>query len=232
MNKLASPFLALAVLAGSAQANLLSNGSFDAGAFAGGSFGYPLAMQLGSGSGTITGWTVGGELAWFTAGQADLTPQDGAFAVDLTGFCDLGNNGAGPCLGTVPAGGYGTISQTVSTVVGATYHLDFQGGTYGYNGSAPTLVVSAAGTSSSYLLPSGAPLSGNWTAYGFDFTATGTSTQVSFGGSGGGNTTTYYLGVDNAVLELVSLPVPEPGRGALLLLGLVLPWAVARRRLR
>ena len=231
MNKLAASILALAAASGSAQANLLVDGSFEQGSFAGGSYGYPLAMQLFGPSTTITGWTVVGELAWFQPGQANLTPQDGNYALDLTGFCDLAYNGAGYC-GSVGVGAYGGITQTVATIVGATYHLDFQGGTYGYNGAAPSLVASAGATSNSYLLPSGTPTTGSWTAYGFDFVATGSSTAITFGGSGGAYGLTYYLGVDNAVLELVSLPVPEPGRGALMLLGVLLPWAVARRRLR
>jgi hypothetical protein len=232
MKKVTLPLALFAALAGSAQANLLNNGSFETGAFVGGSYGYPLGMQLFSGNSAITGWTVGGELAWFQTGQGNLTPQQGNQAVDLTGFCDLGFNGPVYCQGAVGAGGYGTISQSVATIAGATYHLGYQGGTYGVSSAAPTLVGQAGATSLSSLLPSGTPATGSWTALGFDFVATSASTLISFGGTGGGYSATYYLGVDNAVLDLVSLPVPEAGRGALMLMGLLVPLALARRRLR
>jgi hypothetical protein len=231
---LAAVCVGLAAPLAQAADNLLINGSFEQGGFVGGAYGYPQAMQLVNGQTTIEGWTVGGELAWFKTGMADLTAADGLHAIDLTGFCDLTYNGNGYCGGHVAPGGYGSISQTIATEAGATYRLSFQGGTYTYQDRAdyvhPMLVASAGGASQGFQLPSGAPTTGSWTAYSLDFTATGASTIIGFGGSGGQYGHTYYLGVDQASVELLSAPVPEPQRWALMLAGVAALGAMAHRR--
>nr|WP_316642761.1 DUF642 domain-containing protein [uncultured Roseateles sp.] len=215
-----------------AQANLLTNGSFEQGSFSGGSYGYPLGQQLGAGSTAMTGWTVGApEVAWAKTGQANLTAADGDYFVDLTGFCDLAFNGSGYCGGGVAAGSYGSVTQQLATVAGATYRLSFDGGTYGVNSAAPTLVASAGATAHSYLLPSSAPNTGLWVSHSFDFMATASSTAITFGGSGGAYGLTYYLGVDHVSVELLSLPVPEPASWALMLGGLALLGTASARRM-
>jgi hypothetical protein len=215
-------------LAGAAQANLLANGSFDEGTFTGGSFGFPLAEQLHPGSTTLPGWTVTNqELAWFKSGQAGIATQDGNFALDLTGFCDLG-------LACGSPGEYGGVTQTVATVVGATYRLSFQAGTYLYNASLPSIVASAGGTSQTFALPATTPPGGTWLPVSMDFVATAGTTVISFGGTGGTTDTsvpTPYLGLDNASLELVSLPVPEPQTWALMLGGLLALGSAVRKRM-
>jgi hypothetical protein len=218
-------------LASAAQANLLANGSFESGSYVGGSYGNYQGQQLFAGSTAITNWTVGGtDVAWLQSGANNVASADGAFFLDLTGYCDLGNNGSGYCGGNVAPGVYGSVSQAISTVVGATYHLSVEGGTYGVSPVAPMLVASAGGTSQSFQLPSNTPVTGTWTTYTLDFVATATSTTISFGGTGGSPTGTYYLGVDKASVELVSLPaVPEPGTWALMAAGLLAVGRLARR---
>jgi Protein of unknown function (DUF642)/PEP-CTERM motif len=214
--------------------NLLVNGSFEQGNFVANVANYPGGMQLFNGSTVMDGWTVGGELAWLTEQLASVAPQQGTYALDLTGFCDLGNNGPTYCQGFVASGTYGSVSQTLGTVAGASYRLSFQGGTYTYpfdaNYRAPTLVVNAGSATQSHELPDDAPATGSWTLYSLDFTATDSSTVISFSGSGGVTGHTFYLGIDNAAVELLSLPVPEPTTYALLLAGLGLVGVAARRR--
>ncbi len=209
-----------------AQANLLTNGSFDAGTFTGGSFGFPLAQQLFPGSTTMPGWTVvGAEIAWFQSGQAGIPSQNGSYALDLTGFCDLG-------LACGAQNVFGAVTQTLPTVAGATYRLNFYAGTYAFNASTPSIVATAGSTSQSWALPgAGAPTSGSWQLLGLDFVATGAATAITFGGSGNRNNGALpYLGLDNVSVTLVSLPIPEPGTWALMLAGLAATAAVARRR--
>ena len=96
--------LGLSITAGDASADLITNGSFEQGTFVGGSFGFPLAQQVLAGdSTTLPGWTATGELAWFASGQAGITVIAGNFALDLTGFCDLGTNcGAAGAYAVLP----------------------------------------------------------------------------------------------------------------------------------
>ena len=207
-------------------ANLLTNGSFDAGSFTGGSFGFPLAQQLLPGSTTLPGWTVvGAELAWYRSGQAGIVTQNGAYALDLTGFCDLGLACGLPNV-------FSAVTQNLSTEAGATYRLSFHAGTYAFNASTPSIVATAGVTTQSWALPgAGTPASGNWQPLGFDFVATSAMTAITFGGSvAQANGVLPYLGLDNVSVELVSLPVPEPETWALMLAGMAGVGFVVRRR--
>ena len=213
-------------LAGTAHANLLTNGSFDQGTFTGGSFGFPLAQQLNPGDTTMPGWSVvSAEIAWFKSGQAGIATQDGQYALDLTGFCDLG-------LACGSPGVYGGVTQTVATLVGGTYHLGFYAGSYAFNGVQPTLTATVDGSTQNFLLDSTNQTAGAWTALGLDFVATSASTSITFGGVGGLRGSTFYLGLDNVSLDLTSAPtaVPEPGTYALMLAGLAGVGFVARLR--
>ena len=128
--KIAAAAAGAMAFAGQVQAaNLVSNGSFEGGTFVGGSFGYVLAQQvLPADATTLPGWTTGSaELAWFRSGQANLVVLDGNKALDLTGFNDS-------------AGIYASVSQTIATIIGATYHVSFLGGNYLYNGNVANSV--------------------------------------------------------------------------------------------
>ena len=199
--------LGLSITAGDARADLITNGSFEQGTFVGGSFGFPLAQQVLAGdSTTLPGWTATGELAWFASGQAGITVIAGNFALDLTGFCDLGTNcGA--------AGAYGGVTQTVSTTVGAQYTLSFLAGNYSLNTSQPTMVVTIGGNATSFALPATTVASGVWDSETVTFIAASTSTVISFGGSGGAEGQTSYLGLDDVSLSPSAVPGPIVGAG-------------------
>ena len=71
----------------------------------------------------------------------------------------------------------------------------------------------------------------NWATFGFDWVADGTSTQLAFLGRANGSlSNTGVIGLDNVGFELVKPPVPEPQTWALMLGGLGLVAAGARRR--
>lgn len=230
-----APFVARALLSlvvvlglpgAASAANLLTNGSFDAGTFTGGSFGFPLGQQLLPGSTALPGWAVvGNELAWFKTGQAGIATQNGLYALDLTGFFDLGASGPSP-------GVFPSVTQTLPTVVGATYRLNFYAGTYALNNFTPSIVATAGATTQSWALPgAGTPASGTWQLLGFNFVATGTTTPITFSGSANlASGAPTYLGLDNVSVDLVSVPIPEPGSWALLLAGLGVVGFMARRR--
>ena len=210
----------LGVSGNASAAPLITNGSFEQGTFVGGSFGFPLAQQVLAGDlTTLLGWTATGELAWFASGQAGVTVVAGTHALDLTGFCDLGTN-----CGT--AGAYGGVTQTVSTKIGDLYALSFLAGNYSLNTSQPTIVATVGGTPLSIPLPATTLASGVWDGTTITFIATTTSTVISFGGSGGAEGSTSYLGLDDVSLtDLSAVPLPAAlplfasGLGVLGLLG-------------
>src|SRR5687768_13602425 len=98
----------------SARANLLTNGSFEQGAFGNPPNGF---TSLSPGSTAITGWTVfNDQIAWGTT--PNFTPIT---AADGTKFLDLQDPGASPAP-------YGGVTQTISTTSGQLYRFTFQVG--------------------------------------------------------------------------------------------------------
>jgi hypothetical protein len=200
-------------VATSSQANLLTNGSFELGAFV--NQGND-TMSLAPGSTVITGWTVVTDTtAWIRAANPfGLTASDGSFFLDLT------NYQAGP-----PFAG---MSQTIATIPGATYSLSFDLGSSTFWGRPDSITASAAGTLQTFTAPT---TGGNndWQSVLMHFVASSTTTTVLLQGASGFN----YIGLDNVDVEFVSgpgpSPIPEPTTLALLGLGLA-SLAVARRR--
>jgi len=199
-------------VATSSQANLLTNGSFESGAFV--NQGND-TMSLAPGSTVITGWTVVTDTtAWIGAANPfGLTASDGSFFLDLT------NYQAGP-----PFAG---MSQTIATIPGATYSLSFDLGSSTFWGRPDSITASAAGTLQTFTAPT---TGGNndWQSVLMQFVASSTTTTVLLQGASGFN----YIGLDNVDVEFVSGPgptIPEPTTLALLGLGLA-SLAVARRR--
>src|SRR5215470_919203 len=103
-------FLSVACMVPTAHANMLTNGSFELGAFVNQG---NATMVLNVGSTSITGWTVvTDQLAWIDTGNPfGLSAQDGNRFLDFTAY---------------PAGApFGGISQSLATIPGQQYELSF-----------------------------------------------------------------------------------------------------------
>jgi hypothetical protein len=188
-----------------AQANLLTNGSFETPVVAVGGF-----LNFLSGSTGITGWTVVGPEAsivsgTFTSECCTFPAEDGVQWLDLTG--DVSNAVEG-------------VQQTVATTPGTQYSLSFwvgnifdPGGIYGTTSTVRvflggTLIDTATNSSTTR----GTQI---WEQFNTSFTATGTSTTIAF--INGDPITDNSNGLDNVVLLETGAGVPEPG--TILLLG-------------
>lgn len=195
-----------------AHANLLSNGSFESGAFV--NQGND-TMSLPSGSPVITGWTVVTDTtAWIgPMNPFGLAASDGSYFLDLADY-QTGEPFAG-------------VQQAIATVPGATYALSFDLGGSTRFGRPDAITASAAGTAVTFTTPVSGTLN-DWYRESMQFVATSTSTVVSLQGAAGGD----YVGLDNAAVELISLPVPEPKAWALFVAGLATFGAIARCRRR
>ena len=194
-------FLTAAFAGGaSAQANLLTNGSFESGAFV--NQGND-TMSLAAGSTVITGWTVVTDTtAWIgPTNPFGLSASNGSFFLDLTNY--------------QPGSPFAGMSQTVATTPGATYSLSFDLGSSTFWGRPDSITASAAGTSQTFTSPS---TGGNndWQSVSMQFVASSATTTVLLQGASGIN----YIGLDNVDVEFVSGPVPEPTTLTLLGLGL------------
>ena len=187
--------LAAALLsAGYAQASteLVSNGGFES--FTGGPVsGY---VTVNAGDTSLTGWTVG------------------AASVDVVN----GNYGAitGNSIDMLGTPGPGSLEQTLATVAGQHYTLNFD--LSENSNAAPQLYVSLNNGATPMLYTG----TGTPQHYSLDFTA-GASTMLTFTSATSGNS--------GAVLDNVSvMAVPEPETYAMLLAGLGLMGFIARRR--
>ena len=192
-------------------ANLLTNGSFESGAFVNqGSD----TMSLASGSTAITGWTVVTDTtAWIgPTNPFGLHANDGDYFLDLTNY--------------QPGAPFAGVTQVVATIPGATYSLSFDLGGSTFWGRPDSLTASAAGTSQTFVTP-GTGTNNDWYHETMTFVASSSSTLIGLQGASG----ISYIGVDNASVDLVSVgTVPEPGSLALMLAGLVSVIGGVRRR--
>lgn len=186
-----------------AQANLLTNGGFEA---------------SNSQTATPTGWTNIGHSDGVITYAAFGTP-----AYEGLNFYDLG--GFGNASGPIGDG----IAQTFATTPGSIYSVIFGLSSENQSGNE-TLTVAAAGASFDYLL--GVTAAGvfkkPFSTQTFNFTATGASTTLSFihtAGAGGSNDPM----IDGVIVNLATSTVPEPETFALFLAAL-LSMAVVRRR--
>jgi hypothetical protein len=215
-------FVTATLTAGSAQANLLDNGSFDT------TTAHPWSNTDGLGGDVvgpsttaIAGWNiVNDSLIWIQTttppNYGGLTNSPGnpsAFFLDLTGQHD---NGV-----------YAGVTQSVATVVGGAYSLTFDLGSASQWGTPDGLTASAAGTSQAFI-SSGVPTNNTWQSETFNFTATSNNTLISLMGSSGFS----YVGLDNVVLTgpAVTPGVPESSTWAMMLLGFAGVGFMAYRR--
>ena len=202
----------LALVATSAEANLILNASFEDGAFVD-TGGIDQTMTLGVGSTTMTNWTVVvDDLAWIdTPNPWFLSAQDG------TKFLDLTNYEPGPPL----AG----VTQTIATTAASNYLLSFYMGSYTDLWGGPVSILATAGSASvtcSLLTPTS---TSTWTLCTMPFTALSASTAITLRGVTGA----IYVGLDNVSVELADA-VPEPL--SILLLGTGAAGLLARGRRR
>lgn len=216
MRKLSALVLATMSTAAVGQ-NLIANGSFESPTVAPSSF---LAFVANS---NLSGWSVLGSgsavmLLSTTYAEPNLTfaSQAGVAAIDLTG---AGNTGT-----------TNSVSQTVTTLPGQVYRLEFWvGNADGSGNSSYTMPSSIAlsinnGSLQTFVNSDVTNRSVNWRAFSVEFTATGASTTIAFSNATpiGDN----YAGLDNVVLSAV--PEPHP----LLLAAIGLPYLVWYRNRR
>jgi hypothetical protein len=188
--------------------NLIVNGDFESPGAPAGSL-----TLLGGGSTALTGWNVTGPAdnaiyiinTTYTEPNALFTAESGSNSLDITGSFN-----SGPTSG---------VNQDVTTVVGQKYRLSFwvgnQDGSDNPNylspstvnlsiDGGPTIAETNANTSTHVI---------NWEEFTDTFTATGTTTNISF--LNGTPLTDAEGGLDNVSLTAV----PEPASWAMMLVG-------------
>lgn len=160
-------------------------------------------------TGDFTGWIHGGNLGDTSVGSFPIAPNSGSFAAELG-----------------PIGSDGTLSQTITTVVGDVYQLNYFH-IYALGDNTPDdWSVSFDGM----LLQSEANVSTpqTWTQYTFDVTAVDTSATLLFAFRDDPS----FQGLDD--VSLVDLgpatSVPEPASLALLASGLIALGLITRRK--
>lgn len=196
----------VALMVGSAHANLITNGSFESGSFV--DQGND-TMSLGAGSTVITGWIVVTDTtAWIgPTNPFNLSASDGSYFLDLTNY-QAGSPFAG-------------LSQTIATITGASYSLSFDLGGSSQWGLPDSITASAGSTSQTFVSTATTGVNNLWDSVSMQFVATSATTTVLLQGATGFN----YIGLDNVGVEFVSGPgtggqAPEPTTLALLGLGL------------
>ena len=187
-----------AVALQTANANLVTNGSFE----------MPLSVgspSLPTGSTYLQDWTVIiAEIAHIFPGAFGVIASDGDYSLDLSGYHD-----------SIP---YGGVRQVINTTPGAVYNISFDVGSMLADSA---VLVSAGDLFSSGTSTATLPTGVTWTTFTSSFTAQGATTDIDLIGvlSDAGN----YIGLDNVVVTLASLPnnVPEPGTLLLVSAGLL-----------
>lgn len=201
----------LACVVTHANANLLTNGSFELGTLVNDG---NATQTFNAGPTSITGWSaVGRQVSWIEAGNPFLlSAEDGTRFLDLTAY----NTGA-------PFGG---VTQSIATTIGDQYSLSFFLGSYTavWGGPPVSILASADGTSQTFT-DSAVTTSSTWVPFTMLFTATSGTTAITLTGAAG----VEYIGLDNVDVELAGSGVPEPGMYGLVALGLTALILIGRR---
>lgn len=223
----------LVSLPGIAQANLITNGSFELGVNPPGPPGDPFQVVSTGDNSTLTGWTVGGPVGVDWIQENYWQAADGAYSLDLNAL------------------GAGAVSQSFATTAGVTYTM-----TYSLslnpdtNPNFPTLrkaTASAVNTADSTSLATTEHeftfnelnsnyTDMNWQSYTLTFTASGDQTTIQFVS---GNVDAGGVALDNVVVTgptqppVDPNPIPAPAGMILLVIGgLTGLGAKARNRLK
>ncbi len=194
---------AIALAPASAQAAAFTNGSFESASVNPGA-GF---LSLTAGNTSVTGWTVGGGGIDYigTYWQA----AEGVRSIDLS----LGSNGS--------------IAQTFDTLSGVLYNVRFF--LSGNPDGPPVIKLADVQASGNALASYTFDRTGNsrpnmlWRPYTYQFTATGTSTTLTFTGGSG---TAFGAALDDVSVAAV----PEPATWAMMILGFGFAGFAMRRR--
>jgi choice-of-anchor C domain-containing protein len=203
MKKKLLAVLAVGVLmlgfSGIAQADLITNGSFELGSYTTASY-----QTLNTGSTAITGWTV-------TSGSIDWignywTASDGNRSIDLAGS---GANGL-------------IVGQSFNTVIGQSYLVQFDmagNPDKSYDKALIGLMVGGTQQIFNFDQNTQTKTSMGWETKSFTFMADSTSTKLSFGNYSNDSHDSWGAALDNVRVD--AAPVPEPGTMLLFGLGMV-----------
>jgi len=184
--------MALAVSAGVAHGNLITNGSFEDSSFA-----VPSWVSLSAGSTVLDGWTVFGNGIDYIGSL--WAASDGDHTLDLN-----------------MAGAGGGVSQEIATNIGWIYTVEFDLSANMYGAPSPKLMsVEAAGESEAFSFDyqaqeasSGDP---KWQHISWTFVATEELSTIAFTGL---NASAYGASIDNVSVGGVA-PIPAPGAFAI-----------------
>jgi hypothetical protein len=191
-----------------AQAAAFTNGSFE---LPGGA---PIKQQLGDGSAFVTGWVNTG-----TGQYYESDGQDGINASDGDYWVAFGHNGTTG----------GTLSQTFSTVLNATYTVNYDFRLQQGSDANSRFQVSASTGDS--VDTADASLSGWASGPALVFVGTGGAVTLTFTDITGAGLNSN-LALDNVRLDVTGGAVPEPATWAMMLLGFAGLGAALRSRRR
>lgn len=185
-----------------ASANLIANSSFEIFADTV-TFDSNGGTAFNAGSTELTGWSINGNDVGFLepSNNWNLTPSDGNYFMDLTGYTSLGfPKGVSQMLSGFNIGQVYTFSMDLGILNGPCYlsgSVDICSG--------PIEVGASIGSLSEIFTHDSNDPGNIWGTYGFDFIADNSSMQLTIEGISvpSGN---IYIGLDNVVVSAVPLP--------------------------